>query len=116
MNNIKTNARLLRLNQTAAETILWNQLRGKRFFGYKFRRQHVFGSYIVDFVCISLRLIIEVDGPDHAERKEYDALRTQFLNSIGYKVLRFTNYDVFNNIDKVLEQIHLNHKPLPLNL
>ena len=94
MKTIINNARALRQNQTEAEKIFWNEVRGKKFYGYKFRRQHIFGAYIVDFVSIKLRLIIEIDGELHNSNKEYDQHRTSYLNSLGYKVIRFSNHEV----------------------
>jgi len=108
-------ARNLRKNQTDAEQVLWLQLRNRRFLNYKFRRQFVIEPYIVDFVCLDLKLVIELDGSQHNE--EVDAERTIFLTRLGFKVLRFWNNDVFTNLEGVLEQIRLNlpsPNPLPL--
>jgi very-short-patch-repair endonuclease len=97
--------RNLRSNQTKAETLLWNQLRAKRFFNTKFKRQYGVGPYILDFFCHEKQLAIEIDGGQHAEQKDYDNNRTVYLNGLGIKVLRFWNNDVSENIDGVLEMI-----------
>jgi very-short-patch-repair endonuclease len=89
---------------TPAELILWEQLKNKKL-GVKFRRQHVIESYIPDFVALSIKLIIEVDGGIHLKRKKEDAARTKWLNFIGYTVIRFKNEEVENEIDSVLEKI-----------
>ena len=97
-------ARRLRRDQTDAERKLWFRLRDRRLNGLKFRRQMPIESYIVDFCCESARLIIELDGGQHAERSS-DAERTANLENYGYLVLRFWNNDVLGNIDGVLETI-----------
>lgn len=101
-------------NSTEAERILWESLKTKKL-GKKFRRQHIIDMFIADFVCISKRLIIEVDGKYHEgpEHKEADAMRTNILNDLGYQVLRFTNEEVIGNIDAVLEKIEAVLKSLP---
>ncbi|MFO0390086.1 MAG: DNA repair protein RecO [Alphaproteobacteria bacterium] len=98
-------ARELRRNQTDAEQKIWHHLRAHRFGQYGFRRQKPIGNYIADFICMEKQLIIELDGGQHAEQQEYDDKRTAFLESKGYKVLRFWNNDVLGNIDGVLETI-----------
>jgi very-short-patch-repair endonuclease len=96
----------LRINQTTAESILWRALRNRNF-KYKFRRQHPILRYIVDFYCPQAKLCVEIDGSTHYESgQEYsDAVRTADLEQHGCKVIRFTNYDVCNNIDAVVEEI-----------
>jgi isoleucyl-tRNA synthetase len=96
-----------RKNPTPAEEVLWTQLQGKKMDGYKFRRQHVINDFIVDFVCIDKKLVIEVDGGYHNEpdAAEYDKLRTEYLNHQGYNVIRFSNEEVIANIDAVLSKI-----------
>jgi isoleucyl-tRNA synthetase len=96
-----------RKNQTEAESILWEALRGKQLEGFKFRRQHVIDEFIVDFICIDSKLIIEVDGGYHQrpDVKEADELRTSILEDLGYRVIRFSNEEVINNLDKVLDDI-----------
>ena len=90
--------------QTEAEEFLWKQLRGKNLEGYKFRRQHIIDEFIVDFVCLSKNLVIEIDGGYHNEPevKQADEVRTEILNSLGFKVIRFTNEEVINDIENVL--------------
>ena len=99
------NARALRKNQTEAEKRLWRRLRDKQVEGFRFRRQVPIGPYIVDFVCPSEKLLIEVDGGQHAENEEYDAARTALLENAGYRVLRFWNNEIFENLDGVLERV-----------
>ena len=101
------NAKTLRTQQTDAEQRLWYHLRAHRFMDVKFKRQKPLGRYIVDFVCLELRLIIEVDGGQHAEQVEYDQRRDAWLRSEGYTVLRFWNNEVMQQLDGVLEQIRL---------
>ena len=93
---------MLRKNSTDAERLLWRHLRDRRLKGHKFRRQHVIGRYIVDFVCPIEKLIVEVDGGQHASRLAYDACRTRYLASQGYRVARFWNHDVLRDVDSVL--------------
>ena len=100
-------ARNLRKNQTDAEQVLWLQLRNRRFLNYKFRRQFAIDPYIVDFVCLELKLIIELDGSQHIEQNELDTKRTLFLKQRNFKVIRFWNNDLFIQIDGVLETIRL---------
>ena len=102
--NFKYERERLKTNMTPAELILWEQLKNKRL-GVKFRRQHVIESYIPDFVALSIKLIIEVDGGIHIKRKKEDAAKTKWLNFIGYSVIRFKNEEVENNIDSVLDKI-----------
>ena len=96
-----------RKNPTETEKILWEILRGKKLDGYKFRRQHIIGDFIADFVCLSAKLIIEVDGLIHQtpENKISDAERTLEINKLGFEVLRFTNKQVINETDIVLNAI-----------
>ena len=97
----KQNSRSLRREMTDAEKLLWRQLRMKQFEGHKFRRQHPLGNYIVDFVCLEAALILEVDGGQHAENANNDAIRTQWLQEKGFHVMRFWNNEVLNNIEGV---------------
>ena len=94
-------ARQLRKNLTPAEAKLWAYLRGKRL-RVSFRRQHAVGPYIADFCCIKKKLIIEVDGSQHLAQSEYDAARTKYLESQRYKVIRFWNNQVMNDIEGVI--------------
>jgi very-short-patch-repair endonuclease len=98
-------AKSLRTSQTNAEQRLWYQLRAHRFMDLKFKRQKPLGPYIVDFVCLERRLIVELDGGQHAEQAVYDQQRDQWLRNQGYQVLRFWNNDVMQQLDAVLEQI-----------
>ena len=102
---IRKNAKELRKNLTPAEEKLWVHLRGHRMGDVHFRRQHAIGNYIVDFCAPSHKLVIELDGSQHLEQEKYDKERTTFLNSKGYKVLRFWNNEVMNELEKVLTVI-----------
>ncbi len=96
----------MRLDPTDAERKLWWHLRHRLTVpGSHFRRQVRLGHYIVDFACHQLRIVIEIDGGQHAERIKHDARRTNFLETEGYRVLRFWNNEVLRNIDGVLEMI-----------
>jgi len=109
-------ARYLRKNQTRAEKLLWRKLRAKRFHGFKFRRQvPIGGKYIADFVCMEKRLIVEVDGWVHFYRRSYDRRRDQYLENLGFTVIRFANSQVTECTDYVLESIYeyTNNKPSP---
>jgi len=101
----RNRARELRKNPTEAERKLWAHLRLCQICGYKFRRQHPVGPYIVDFVCIEKKLIIEVDGGQHNEKRIYDAKREKWLEEKGFKVLRFWNNELLGDIDIVREVI-----------
>lgn len=105
MPNQLKNARLLRKNMTDAEQRIWRALRLRQILGVKFRRQHPIGPYIADFVCIESKLIVEVDGGQHADQAPYDEDRTQWLEAKGYRVLRFWNNDVLGNMEGVLARI-----------
>ena len=113
---ISPHAARLRRDMTDAERILWLQLRGRRLGGFKFKRQWTIGPYVVDFCCWEARLIVEVDGGQHSPGR--DAARTQWLEAQGYRVRRFWNNEVVENVEGVLETIarELNHphpNPLP---
>jgi very-short-patch-repair endonuclease len=95
-------SRDLRKAQTPEEAKLWAVLRNRGLGGYKFKRQTTIGRFIVDFSCSDTKLIIEVDGGQHIEQEEYDRQRTAFLESQGYRVLRFWNNDVMKNIEGVV--------------
>ncbi len=101
---------------TVAEIFLWKNLKGKQTGGYKFRRQHIIDQFIADFVCLEKRLIVEVDGGYHAlpEIQISDKQRTEILEEIGYKVIRFTNEEVTNDIEGVLNKITTALNSLPL--
>lgn len=104
---LKDFARENRKNMTEAESVLWNSLRNKGL-GVKFLRQHIIGDYIVDFVCQETGLIIEVDGGYHSEpcQKEEDDTRTRYLESKGFKVIRFTNEEILFNIESVINKVY----------
>ncbi|MEJ2574665.1 MAG: endonuclease domain-containing protein [Gammaproteobacteria bacterium] len=97
----------LRHNMTDAEQRLWRHLRNAQMHGLKFRRQHPFGDYILDFVCLEARLIIEVDGGQHAGQEKGDDRRTAVLEKAGFRVLRFWNHEVMQDLDAVKEAIWL---------
>lgn len=98
-------ARELRKEPTATEQLLWTRLRGRQMEGHRFRRQQVLGPYIVDFVCLEKKLIIELDGGQHAERLRYDQRRTRWLEQRGFHVLRFWDNQVFMELEAVLRVI-----------
>lgn len=100
-------ARDLRNQATPAERKLWQFLSGKKFNNLKFRRQHVIGPFIVDFYCSEKKIIIEVDGGTHIDNHIYDKEREKYLESKGYRILRFLNTEVLSGTAEVLEKIHL---------
>ncbi|RRB02375.1 methylmalonyl-CoA mutase [Larkinella rosea] len=102
---LKNFARASRKEPTKAEELLWEQLRGKRLLNTKFCRQHAIQDFIVDFVSLDKQLVIEVDGEIHAKQQAYDALRTEYLNANGLRVIRFTNDEVINSMNIVLSKI-----------
>ena len=103
--NLHQRAKELREEVTPMEEKLWQAVRSKRLGGFKFRRQHPIGPYIVDFFCFAKRLVIEIDGEVHQQQKDYDEARTLDLNDRGYSVLRFTNEEVDRRFDQVLKTI-----------
>ncbi len=100
-------ARYLRRHHTRGESVLWIQLKAKRFHGLKFRRQVPFGPYIVDFICVEKKLIIEVDGATHDElnTQKRDALRETYLRKQEFTVLRFSDDDVLRSLDEAIAQL-----------
>ena len=98
-------ARAFRRSQTPAETKLWARLRKRQLGGYKFRRQHIIGRFVVDFCCVATHLVIEVDGASHANDVAYDQARTAWLEDRGYHVVRFTNHEVLQRTEDVLASI-----------
>ena len=98
-------AREMRKHPTNAEASLWGELRNKKLAGYRFRRQHPIGIFIVDFYCPLRKLVIEVDGPIHNKQKTYDKTREDNLKALGYTVLRFTNQQVEDDLGGVLQEI-----------
>jgi len=102
---LKDRARQLRHDQTDAEKRLWACLRSRQLNGFKFRRQFVIGPFITDFCCFEQQLVVELDGGQHASNTAADETRSAFLRSRGYRVLRFWDNEVFENIDGVLQRI-----------
>lgn len=98
-------AKELHRNMSPAEAKLWSHLRAHRMGDVHFRNQHAIGNYTVDFCALRKKMIIELDGSQHLEQQEYDAARTKYLEKHGYRVLRFWNTDVMNNIETVLQAI-----------
>ncbi len=108
-------SRELRTNATEAERKLWPHLSGRKLQGVRFNRQFPIGQFICDFVSRERRLVVEIDGGQHAVNAEYDARRTRFLNAQGYRAIRFWNNDVIDNIEGVLQRIAqtLDNMPSP---
>ena len=113
MNN---KAKALRKKSTDAENLLWHHLRNRQILNAKFRRQHTIKSFVVDFVCLEQGLIIEVDGSGHMDKQQHDEKRSTYLESLGFRVLRFWNNEVLNQTQAVLERIftELSNTPNPL--
>ena len=111
--NIVEMCRRFRREATPTERRFWKQFRNRQFVGYKFLRQHPISFswgketkfFIADFYCHEAKLVIEIDGGIHESQKDYDKLRDRIINYLGYKVIRFSNEEVVNNIDKVLNQL-----------
>jgi len=112
LKELKEFRRELRKNLTPAEAYLWSLLKARKFEGIRFTRQHSMGNFIVDFYCASEKLIIELDGNVHFNpvAELYDQKRTEYLNSLGFKVIRFENKMVFENLQTVLQEIKDNFK------
>jgi len=91
----------MRREPTFPEALLWSRLRGGKFGGLRFRRQHPVGPFIVDFYCAATKLAIELDGLSHEEREKYDESRTRFLEAAGLRVIRFTDDEVLQNLENV---------------
>ncbi len=102
---IEQAARLLRKNMTPAEAILWKALQNRQIEGFRFRRQHPIGRFILDFYCPQLKLVIEVDGDVHNERQEYDQSRDKKIQEFGCYVLRFSNHQICSDFPNVLKKI-----------
>jgi adenine-specific DNA-methyltransferase len=102
-----TRAKELRKNSTDAERALWRVLRSRQLSGHKFRRQQPLGPFVVDFVCLEARLVVEIDGGQHGEDRQlaYDSRRTVWLQNQNFRVLRFWNHEVLNQLDSVSELI-----------
>jgi very-short-patch-repair endonuclease len=103
--HLRQHARRMRSAMTEAELKLWNELRAHRLMGLAFRRQMPVGGYIADFACPEHKLIVEVDGSQHAENETYDLARTAYLEGQGWQVVRFWNDDVLHDIDNVCMHI-----------
>src|SRR4030065_933105 len=106
-------ARSLRSNQTDAERLVWRHLRAGRLEGHKFKRQQPLGPYIADFVCFKAMLVVELDGGQHADQVNEDAERTRWLTSQGYRVLRFWNNELIENMEGVWAVISAALSPSP---
>lgn len=98
-------ARRLRSNLTDTERFVWQRVRYRQLGGHKFRRQRPLGPYVVDFVCLERRVVLELDGGQHAEQAEEEAARARWLEAQGFRVVRFWNHDVFGNWDGVSQVI-----------
>ena len=112
---LKERRKQLRKNQTPSEKKLWIYLRNKQFLTLKFFRQYSIDYYIADFFCPKIKLVIELDGSQHFTNysKDYDKVRTEIFQSLGIYVIRFSNLDVMNNIEKVLGEIKKFVQTLP---
>ena len=98
-------ARTLRANAKEAEVKLWSRLRKRQLHGFQFRRQYSIGPYFADFFCLKAKLVIEVDGSQHADREAQDERRSALLRAKGYRVLRFWNFEVMSDVNSVVERI-----------
>ena len=107
-NEIKKKRQELRNNMPPAEILLWYELKGKKILDYKFRRQYSINKYITDFCCPRTKLIIELDGDSHFIDKkaiEYDKRREEYIKSVGFNILRFTNLEIYYDLEGVLNKI-----------
>jgi very-short-patch-repair endonuclease len=113
MDKFKARARALRASQTSAEAKLWQALRNRRLARWKFRRQHSIDRYVVDFVTLDGKLIVEVDGVTHSEPSDLarDEARTKVVEACGFLVVRVSNTDVYDNLEGVLEMIEGTLRP-----
>jgi len=100
-------ASLLRKRMTYSESLLWKKLKGKQLLGLRFRRQHPIDIFIADFYCHAARLVIEIDGEIHADKSEYDDGREAEMEKFNIKIIRFTNDEVNNDIQRVLRKIEV---------
>ena len=103
---LKDTRKELRKNSTQAEKVLWWHLKWSKFHGYKFRRQHSIGRYIIDFYCPEKKISIELDGKIHENQKDYDAIRSEYLSSCKVKEIRFSNDEIFEDVAWVLKKLH----------
>ena len=113
MSMLTGHAKRLRAESRDAERLVWSRLRAHRLLGWKFKRQQPVGRYIVDFVCFDAKLVIELDGGQHADAVDEDAARHAWLGSQGCRVLRFWNNDVLSNLDGVFMTITAQLPPSP---
>jgi len=104
-NEMHERAKELRLAMTPAEKVLWKELRTNKLNGLHFRRQQIIDRFIVDFYCHARELVVEVDGDIHDQQKEYDAEREIYLKARGLRIIRFTNEEIFNSLNVVLQNI-----------
>ncbi len=114
INNLQINEvkrKKLRRDATPHEVILWSRLRNSQL-GFKFRRQHSIGKYVVDFYCPEKKLVIEIDGSQHLDQEGYDEIRTKYLSELGCKVIRFWDNEINNNLEgvilKIMEELGVN--------
>lgn len=98
-------AKSMRRRMTLAERGFWNMVRNEKVLGLHFRRQQVIHGFIADFFCNDLNLVVEIDGGIHEQQKDYDKLRTKIINQYGIKVIRFTNEEIINKSDWVLQKL-----------
>jgi len=110
---LRKRAKQLRKDMTDAESFLWARIRRRQIHGFKFRRQQMIGPYIVDFVCLEKKLVVELDGGQHVQSQGYDVQRTKWLQAQGFGVLRFWNHQVLTEIDATLQVIANALAPLP---
>lgn len=101
----RARARTMRRHSVTMEDLFWSVVRNRKLGGYKFKRQYLIGNYIVDFVCVEHKLIVELDGPFHVRREKYDEARDTFLRAKGYRVMRFRNDCAADNIGIVLATV-----------
>ncbi|MCP4524063.1 MAG: endonuclease domain-containing protein [Candidatus Gracilibacteria bacterium] len=104
---LKNTRKELRNNSTKAEKYLWEYLKGSQLGGFKFRRQHSIGRYILDFYCPKLKVSIELDGEIHNQREEYDNIRTKYIEACGIHEIRFSNQEVLDNIETILQKLKI---------
>jgi very-short-patch-repair endonuclease len=101
----RARARKMRHEPVPMEELFWSEVRNRKLGGYKFKRQHLIGRYIVDFVCVEQKLVVELDGPFHADRVQYDSARDAFLRTRGFRVMRFANEYTADDIGIVLATV-----------
>ena len=104
---LKANSRSLRKKSTPQEILLWSRIKNRNFHNLKFRRQHVISKYIVDFICLEKKIIVELDGLQHKREKDmkYDANRNNYLKNLGFTILRFWNNEINENLEGVMLKI-----------